>query len=263
LRGAQANGFGKKAPMNDLGDKITAAQKLRARRRKRLERKESDEDKIRAEIHEVNRELDRLRERRENNREEGDEDKAERWADEIEDLEDVKDDLLEELDQKKERTAESEKLLDEAQDRVRGLRKKREARRKSREGKGDLSPYFSLAEFNCRDGTPCPDYMRPHLAALCRDQLEPARAAHGPIRITSGYRHARYNASIGGASQSYHVYELRREKPAADHTAQNAAPSTLQRWYDSKPNPPDGMGYYAGFTHIDERGYRSRWHGAG
>lgn len=247
---------------DDLSDRIKREQELRKRWRGIARKRDRDEDEIRDAIHEINGELDKLRERRKHNRDDGDEEKAERWADEIEELEDHKDDLLEALDDAKEKSQAAQKILDDHADRVRGLRKKKAARKKSREGNGDLSPHFSMAEFDCRDGTPCPAYMRPYLEALCREHLEPLRAALGTVRINSGYRHAAYNASIGGATQSYHVYELRKKAPAADHIVDGHAASTVQQWHESH-NPFDGMGFYAGFTHGDDRGYRSRWYGAG
>lgn len=248
--------------MGDLGENIERERKLR-KRWARIERKRARSVKeIRRGIHEINESLERLRKLRKELREEDRDAKAEQIVDRIENLEDVKDDLLEEIDEERKDHAEAVKILDEHRDRVQALRKKREARRKSREGKGDLSEHFSIGEFACRDGTPVPAYMKPSLAALCRDHLEPARAKFGPIRITSGYRTRAYNARIGGASQSYHIYDLRRRAPAADHVA-TASPGQLQTFYDAKPNPPDGMGYYGSFTHIDDRGYRSRWYGAG
>jgi hypothetical protein len=248
--------------MGQLIEHLKREQELRKRWAGIENKRSKDVKEIRKGISEVNESLARLRELRKDLRADDKDAKADDVADRIEDQEDVKDDLLAALDDAKDRDREAEKILEDHRERVAALRKKREARKKAREGNGDLSPHFSMAEFNCRDGTPVPSYMRPHLEALCKQHLEPARAANGPIRITSGYRHARYNAAIGGASQSYHVYELRKTSPAADHTAQGASPGTLQRWYDTHTNP-DGMGYYAGFTHIDERGYRSRWSGAG
>lgn len=66
---------------------------------------------------------------------------------------------------------------------------------------GDLSPHFSRREFDCKDGTRAnPD---PKLIAA----LERLRAAVGrPIVIVSGYRSPAYNARVGGAKRSQHLY---------------------------------------------------------
>lgn len=127
--------------------------------------------------------------------------------------------------------------------------------------KGDLTKDFHIAEFDCRNGTPVPSYMEASLRSLCQEHLQPLRDSGGTVSINSGYRTAAYNAAIGGATQSYHIYDLRKDHPAADHIQVGRPASAVQQWHDAH-NPPDGMGYYAGFTHIDDRGYRSRWWGA-
>lgn len=73
-----------------------------------------------------------------------------------------------------------------------------------------LSPNFAIEEFDCHDGTRVPAAAVPGLREWCRVWGEPLRARFGPVRITSGYRTARYNASVGGASASYHRYDLHR-----------------------------------------------------
>lgn len=126
---------------------------------------------------------------------------------------------------------------------------------------GRLSRDFHIREFDCRDGTRVPTYMEDDLRALCRGHLQPLRDSGGSVTINSGFRTASYNAQIGGATASYHIYTLRQRSPAADHVQSGRSASVVQRWHDTH-NPPDGMGYYYGFTHIDDRGYRSRWYGA-
>lgn len=72
-----------------------------------------------------------------------------------------------------------------------------------------LSPHFGAAEFDCRDGREWPPAAREALEWWCRVWGEPLREAFGPVRVTSGFRHAAYNRSVGGASLSYHRYDLR------------------------------------------------------
>lgn len=67
---------------------------------------------------------------------------------------------------------------------------------------GDLSAHFSRHEFDCHDGQRAnPD---PQLVA----RLEQLRHELGdrPLHIISGYRDRAYNASIGGAKNSQHIY---------------------------------------------------------
>jgi hypothetical protein len=164
-----------------------------------------------------------------------------------------------------EREARSENRLDDLVKRDRRLEKrivvvnKRIARKL--EASGQLTADFHIAEFDCNNGTPVPDGMEPHLRALCVQHLQPLRDSGGGVVINSGYRTAAYNAAIGGASQSYHVYTLRGKSPAADHVQAGRSAYAVQAWHESH-NPFDGMGVYSGFTHGDDRGYRSRWTGA-
>ena len=196
--------------------------------------------------------------------------KSEAWEDRKEAKRDELADLIEgseaRLDRLVERVARKRSDLDELgkrdrklEHRIARLTRKIEAMQKPA---GQLTKSFHVREFDCRDGTPVPPYMELHLKELCVRHLQPLRDSGGVVSINSGYRHARYNASIGGASQSYHVYELRKKSPAADHIQSGRSAGAVQQWHEAH-NPFDGMGFYSGFTHGDDRGYRSRWYGAG
>jgi len=76
----------------------------------------------------------------------------------------------------------------------------------------NLSPHFSLAEMTRSeaatrkgfDNTPNQEQTE-NLKALCANILEPIRAAVGkPIRVNSGFRGEKANASIGGSKTSQH-----------------------------------------------------------
>ena len=112
------------------------------------------------------------------------------------------------------------------------------------------SPHFRYSEFDCNDGTPVPKAAYPALRALCKDVLEPLRKKYGAVHVNSGYRHAAYNASIGGASNSIHIYDRHPDAVAADHTCSGASPSTVANYEEDKA---DGLGRYATFTHADNR----------
>jgi hypothetical protein len=139
--------------------------------------------------------------------------------------------------------------------------------RKSQGGPLD-TPYFVVAEFDCHDGTPVPPASIPALKAHVHAYLLPLRAAYGSIHINSGFRTLSYNASIGGASMSVHVYNASwQHSPwavAVDHVAAGASPPQVQAWHESHTHP-DGMGRYSAFTHVDNRnriGWAdSRWEG--
>jgi uncharacterized protein YcbK (DUF882 family) len=134
---------------------------------------------------------------------------------------------------------------------------------------GDLSPHFSRREFDTHDGTRVPAESIPALRHFCVEVLEPLRARFGVCTVTSGYRHPTYNARIGGARRSVHMYGHGGgiAGVAADvHFALGgttswaaAAEGLLGKHYP----PGGGLGIYPGqWIHIDTRSYRARWVGA-
>lgn len=140
-------------------------------------------------------------------------------------------------------------------------KRRAQARRPKRPVKGQLTKHFHLSEFDCNDGTKVPDYMEDHLREWCKRYGEPMRATYGPVAVSSGYRHARYNASIGGASQSYHVYELRKSQPAADCVFGKGSPSQWAGSARSLRGSSGGVGQYSTFVHMDTRTWISDWWG--
>lgn len=102
-----------------------------------------------------------------------------------------------------------------------------------------LSKNFLLREFACHDGTPVPSAAVPALRDWCVRWGEPLRARFGPVTVTSGFRPPRYNASVGGAPQSFHVYTLRYgagaqaalgKGVAADVVPKTGSPADWQAW---------------------------------
>jgi len=129
-----------------------------------------------------------------------------------------------------------------------------------------LSKHFTVEEFDCHDGTKVMARDHKGLSALCRQFLEPLRAKFGRVTINSGYRTKRYNASIGGASQSYHVYTIHDgNDQAADITCARGTP---REWHaflagirQRKRNGRGGLGLYSTFVHVDIRDYKADWRG--
>ncbi|WP_052672566.1 D-Ala-D-Ala carboxypeptidase family metallohydrolase [Aliterella atlantica] len=86
--------------------------------------------------------------------------------------------------------------------------------------------------------------------------LEDVRSRFGKasILINSGYRPPAVNRSVGGATNSQHLYGA-----AADIVVGGFRPhevyQQLNQWHGDK----GGLGNSASFTHIDLRGYRARW----
>lgn len=120
-----------------------------------------------------------------------------------------------------------------------------------------LTAHFTTEEFACHDGTPAPKHAYDDLHRLCRDHLEVLRDRWGPVRVISGYRHARYNAAVGGAPASFHIYRADRRGAAADVEAARGRPAD---WYRTlELTSPGGLGAYSGHVHVDNRAGRARW----
>ena len=83
---------------------------------------------------------------------------------------------------------------------------------------GDLSTHFSRREFDCPDGTrAAPD--KGLIAALERLR---AICGHRPLYIVSGYRTITYNARVGGAPRSQHLYNRAADIPTGYATVAQA-----------------------------------------
>jgi GH24 family phage-related lysozyme (muramidase) len=123
-----------------------------------------------------------------------------------------------------------------------------------------LSAHFTLGEFAL--GQPARRFTAQHqvdtaveLAAF----LERVRVAFGGkrITITSGYRPAAINRSVGGASGSEHLYDA-PSVGAVDFYVDGASIDAVQAWCDK--NFPYSVGYGApkGFVHLGIRQARPR-----
>jgi uncharacterized protein YcbK (DUF882 family) len=125
-----------------------------------------------------------------------------------------------------------------------------------------LSPHFHLREFHCHDGTRVPMAARPALRWVCNHYLEPLREHFGACRVLSGYRTRPYNASVGGARFSQHIYEDGPESVATDVHFARGTPADWAAWAEQHLHP-GGLGIYPGlgFIHIDNREGRARWTG--
>lgn len=147
---------------------------------------------------------------------------------------------------------------------TRGVKARRRAkRRRHRSRPGQLTANFHVREFHCHDGTKVPANMHDDLRDLCRRVLEPLRDEFGACRVMSGYRHASYNASIGGASASFHIYDLRDSQPAADVIFERGNPAQWAARARELLGDTGGVGEYraSGFVHCDTRSYRADWSG--
>lgn len=123
--------------------------------------------------------------------------------------------------------------------------------------KGRASTHFRYSEFDCHDGTPCPQWAHHSVSHLARYYLEPLRQRFGPVTVISGFRTAEYNRQVGGAPESFHVYELGRQGVAADVACARGGPQAWAALLERLSVP--GLGLYDGHVHADTRRGHARW----
>jgi len=114
----------------------------------------------------------------------------------------------------------------------------------STQGNTKLSTNFTVREFACKDGSDkvLIDLDLVAILQKIRDSLGAA------ITITSGYRTATYNASIGGATNSYHIQGMAADIVVAGKTTSQVAAS-------AETNGALGILRYitSNFVHVDTR----------
>lgn len=118
--------------------------------------------------------------------------------------------------------------------------------------KGQITPHFSWEEARCPDGCVVPAAVRAEVVRTA-EMAERVRAALGgrPMRVLSWYRCPKWNAHVGGVPNSEHLrgraidFVIRGLSPV-----KTQAEIVLLKLY---PGTVQGLGKYAGFTHIDRR----------
>ena len=123
-----------------------------------------------------------------------------------------------------------------------------------------LTPHITLGEFAL--GQEERRFRYPYqldTAAELAAFLERVRSYFGglPVIITSGYRPPEINRTVGGASQSEHLYDT-KDTGAVDFYIDGASVQAVQDWCDA--NWPYSVGYGApkGFVHLGIRPGRPR-----
>ena len=160
-------------------------------------------------------------------------------------------DRVKERDEAREDVQQAEAVLRRDRHDVERMRKRRARIRDQRQAENQPSPSFSYAEWDCNDGTPVSEQAYPAINRWCERVGEPMRARFGSVHINSGYRTAAYNAAIGGASNSFHVYTYHDYKGTAADTT--CASGSATDWFNFTAGKADGRGHYATFTHSDLR----------
>lgn len=123
---------------------------------------------------------------------------------------------------------------------------------KAKDGDTKLSTNFKVREFACKDGSD-PIFIAPELVTV----LQKIRTHFGKaVTVNSGYRTPGYNAKVGGATYSQHLYGT-----AADIVVAGVAPKTVAAYVEKLMPNKGGIGIYNTFVHVDVRATKSRWNG--
>ena len=123
--------------------------------------------------------------------------------------------------------------------------------------KTKLSENFNVSEFACHGSGCCSTVL---IDEQLVTYLQKIRSHFGkPITITSGYRCAKHNKSVGGATASRHAQGM-----AADIVVQGIAPAEVAKYAESIGIK--GIGLYETakdgyFVHVDTRTSKSFWYG--
>lgn len=122
-----------------------------------------------------------------------------------------------------------------------------------------VTPNFTYSEL-CNGGQEARRFVAQDqcdIATEICEYLEKLRDKFGPIKITSGHRPPAINASVGGASQSEHLYQV--GCGAVDIYPVNGKGQEMENFCDQ--DWPYSVGYgmsYRGFVHLGIRAGRPR-----
>lgn len=122
-----------------------------------------------------------------------------------------------------------------------------------------VTPNFTYSEL-CNGGQEARRFLAQDqcdIATEICEYLEKLRDKFGPIKITSGHRPPAINASVGGASQSEHLYQV--GCGAVDIYPVNGRGQEMENFCDQ--DWPYSVGYgmsYRGFVHLGIRAGRPR-----
>lgn len=123
---------------------------------------------------------------------------------------------------------------------------------RAKDGSKKLATNFKVKEFASKDGAD-PLFVSEELVELLQKIRDHFKK---PVTITSGYRTAKHNKAVGGATYSQHQYGT-----AADIKVSNVKPEDVAAYAETLLPNTGGIGIYANFVHVDVRKTKTRWKG--
>ena len=127
----------------------------------------------------------------------------------------------------------------------------------AKDGARQLAPAFKVREFRCRDGsdTIMVDEALTVLLQAIREHFGKA------VVITSGYRTATHNASVGGSKSSQHLLGKAADIQVAGVSVEDVAAyaESLMPDWGGVGRYPVKAGRTKGWVHVDTRAKKSRW----
>ena len=126
-----------------------------------------------------------------------------------------------------------------------------------KDGNALLSRSFRVREFACRDGSD-PLFVDSALVQLLQNIRDHFGA---PVVITSGYRTAAHNKSVGGAKSSQHLLGRAADIQVAGVSVEDVAAyaESLMPGWGGVGRYPVKAGRAKGWVHVDTRPNKSRW----
>lgn len=120
------------------------------------------------------------------------------------------------------------------------------------------SANFKASEFDCNDGTAVPPKYYANVQKLMK-QLEVLRTEMGgSISINSSYRTPKHNKSVGGKSNSQHLYAKAADIVVKGYTPKQVH-AKIEELTKAGKMTQGGLGLYNSFVHYDIRGTKARW----
>lgn len=121
-----------------------------------------------------------------------------------------------------------------------------------------ITKNFSLAEFDCKDGSAMPNSVMINIIQLAKNLQVLRDYLNTSITVNSGYRSPKYNARIGGVKNSQHVLGKAGDLNAKGFTPRQVA-DAIEKLIKEGKMQQGGIGVYPTFTHYDIRGTKARW----